>query len=48
MAYLDNFTEKTNTDNRFASIFIDKEDEIVIGGTCTHIFILPFKYSEYV
>ena len=48
MAYLDNFTDKTNSDNRFTQLFIDKEDEIVIGATCTHIFTFPFKYSEFV
>lgn len=44
----DNYTPTINSDNRFKRLEIDKEDEIIIGGTCTHIFILPFKYSTYV
>lgn len=45
---LENYTETTNSDNRFRCLGIDKDDEIIIGGTCTHIFILPFLYSQYV
>jgi len=47
MPKLDDFTELTNFDNRFKG-HMDKEDEIIVGGTSTHVFILPFKYSEYV
>jgi hypothetical protein len=43
-----NFTETHNSDNRFPHIHIDDDDEIVVGSTSTHVFILPFKYSSFV
>lgn len=46
MAFLDDFTPTTvSPDNRHLNLCIDDEDEIVVGGTTTHIFTLPFKYS---
>lgn len=48
MSFLDNFTETENSDNRFKCLHIDDIDEIIIGGTCTHIFTVPFIYSDYV
>lgn len=47
MSILDTFTETQNSNNRFRG-HSSKEDEIIVGGTVTHVFILPFKYSEYV
>lgn len=48
MSLLEEFKETHNSDNRHHSLCIDEEDEIIVGGSCTHVFILPFKYSNYV
>lgn len=43
---LNNFTSTNNPDNRFKAITQDKENFITIGSSATHVFRLPFKYSE--
>ena len=43
---LENFTETQNSNNRIRHLHIPKEDEVVMGATCTHVFILPMLYSE--
>jgi len=47
MSKLSKFTEATPTVNDFLEDTVDT-DEIVIGGTCTHIFELPFIYDQVV
>lgn len=47
MGVLDNYTQTFISDNRHQ--FIDSnedKDEIVIGGSCTNSFELPFLYSK--
>ena len=43
----DNVPEGYIPDNRFRYLEDDTQDSIIIGGSCTHIFTLPFLYSEY-
>ena len=45
---LDNYTITENSDNRIKYLCMPKQDEIIIGGSCTHVFILPFLYSDSV
>lgn len=49
MGVLDNYTQTIISDNRHQ--FIDSnedKDEIIIGGSCTNTFELPFLYSKYI
>lgn len=48
MSKLDVFTPTKYSDNRVIVLPEEKIDDIIIGATCTHIFHLGFKYSEYV
>lgn len=48
MSKLDKFQPTTYSDNRFKTLDLDKIDDIIIGASCTHIFHLGFRYSEYV
>lgn len=48
MKILDNFRETFNSDNRARFMSVDHTDELIIGGSCTHIFEFPFSYSHYV
>lgn len=41
------FTETYHPDNRVKFLRDKTEDDIIIGGTVTHIFTFPFKLSEY-
>lgn len=43
---LENYTTTENSNNRFRFLESDPKDEIVIGGTCMHVFVLPFVYSS--
>lgn len=45
---LDNFTETRSPNNYPRYLKIDMDDEIIIGGTTTHIFKLNFKYTGFV
>lgn len=45
---LQNFTETYKTDNRFQFLAEEPVDEIIIGGTCKHVFELPFIYTDYI
>lgn len=45
---LDDFTSTVNSDNRFKAITQEKENTIIIGASATHVFIVPFKYSNYI
>ena len=47
MSRLTDFTETKLTDSNFLIDTVDT-DEIVIGGTCTHTFELPFIYLDVV
>ena len=44
---LDKFTETTLVMPNYINDTVDT-DEIIIGGTCTHVFKLPFIYTEIV
>lgn len=49
MGILDDYTQTIISDNRHQ--FIDSnedKDEIIIGGSCTNTFELPFLYSQYI
>ena len=49
MGVLDSYTQTIISDNRHK--FIDSnedKDEIIIGGSCTNTFELPFLYSKYI
>ena len=48
MSILENFTETTYSYNLREPSTLDEIDEIVVGSTTTHIFEVPFKYSEVV
>lgn len=45
---LENFTPTINSDNRIQIVEEDIPDELIIGGTCTYVFNVPFVYSSYV
>lgn len=47
MSKLSDFTEATPVVNDFLTDTVDA-DEIIIGGTCTHVFELPFIYDRVV
>ena len=41
------FTETYHPDNRVKFLRGDSDDDIIVGGTVTHIFTFPFRLSEY-
>lgn len=42
----ENFIPKTNPDNRHAYLEQEEQDDIIIGGTCKHTFIIPNQYVD--
>ena len=46
MSMFDNYNINTRGDNRHRFLKIDELDEIVIGETCNHIFVLNFNYDD--
>jgi len=48
MTWLDDYTITHGTDNRHRYLDVEEIDSITIGGSCTHIFELPFKYTNYI
>lgn len=45
MSMFDNYTQNTSGNNMHTFLDIEELDEIIIGGTATHIFTLNFSYS---
>jgi len=46
MSKLDCYEPTHYPNNKILFLHNDSIDEIIIGGSCNHIFELPFKYSE--
>lgn len=46
MSMFDNYNINTVGDNRHRFLKIDELDEIVIGETCNHIFVLNFNFDD--
>ena len=48
MSFLDYFEDTKISNNRFMVLPIDKDDEIAIGGHCTHCFEVPLDIDKRV